>query len=296
MTASHPQRAVLFVDICDSTHLYEMLGDAVAARRVSGCLESLSKRVDQAGGRVVQRIGDELMCVFPSADCALESACGMQEWIVRKSLRIKPPLEIRIGCHFGPVLEKAADLFGDSVHVAACAAGLAKAGQVLTTESTLEHLSGRLRNRLRALGRFPVRGKREDIHIFELVWQDDETTFIGTMPDTPPAQRPARLLLRIGGRELVLDGRTRVVLTVGRDAGCDVVIPDAKASRRHARIESRRDKFVLADQSVNGTYVQIGEEQIVLLREELILYSHGSISFGHRPDSTGVAVVEFVCQ
>jgi hypothetical protein len=47
---------------------------------------------------------------------------------------------------------------------------------------------------------------------------------------------------------------------------------------------------------VNGTYVQIGDEEIVLLREELILYSHGSISFGHRSDSTGAAVVEFVCK
>ena len=287
---------MLFVDICDSMHLYETLGDDVASKRVSGCLEALGKQVDDAGGRVVQRIGDELMCVYPSADSALDSARGMQEWIMRKAVRSKPPLAIRIGCHFGPVVEKDADLFGDSVNVAARAAAMAKAGQVLTTEATVTQLEGPLRERLRALGRFPIRGKREDIHIFELVWQDDESTMLGTLPDVPPTERPGRLLLRFGGRELRLDGHTRMALTVGRDGACDVVIPDPKASRRHARIESRRGKFVIIDQSVNGTYVHIGDEQIVLLREELILYSHGSISFGHRADSTRAAVVEFVCQ
>jgi predicted component of type VI protein secretion system len=40
------------------------------------------------------------------------------------------------------------------------------------------------------------------------------------------------------------------------------------ASRMHARIERRRDKFVLVDQSSNGTYVRIdGEPEIQLRRE-----------------------------
>jgi adenylate cyclase len=290
-------KVVLFVDICDSTQLYETLGDEVASRRVGGCLEALGKRVDEAGGRVVQRIGDELMCLFAGPEGALECARGMQEYIVRKAVRTKPVMAIRIGCHFGPVLEKAADLFGDSVNVAARAAEMAKAGQVLTTEATVSQLSGPLRERVRALGRFPLKGKREDIHIFELVWQDDESTMLGTLPDVPlPAEQGTRLLLRYRGSELALDGRARMALSVGRDPHCDLIISDPKASRRHARIESRRGKFVLVDQSVNGTYVQIGAEQIVLLREELILYSHGSISFGHRADSTGAAVVDFACQ
>jgi len=145
LATAHSQRAVLFVDICDSTQLYETLGDDVAAKRVAGCLESLGKQVDEAGGRVVQRIGDELMCVYPSAASALECARGMQEWIMRRALRAKPALAIRIGCHFGPVLEKAADLFGDSVNVAARAAAMAKAGQVLTTGATVTQLDGPLR-------------------------------------------------------------------------------------------------------------------------------------------------------
>jgi len=298
LATAHSQRAVLFVDICDSTQLYETLGDDVAAKRVAGCLESLGKQVDEAGGRVVQRIGDELMCVYPSAASALECARGMQEWIMRRALRAKPALAIRIGCHFGPVLEKAGDLFGDSVNLAARARGMAKAAQVITTEATARRLCPALRERVRLLGTFTIKGKSEDVTLYEVIWQEtDDATQLGTQPGARPAAlRPASLLLRHAGRELMLDGKSRGALIIGRDAACDLVIPDPKASRRHARLESRRDKFVLIDQSVNGTYVHIGDEPIVLLHEELILYAHGSMSFGHRPDTTGAAIVEFACR
>jgi class 3 adenylate cyclase len=297
LPTSH-QRAVLFVDICDSVQLYETLGDNSAAQQVRACLEALGRLVAEAQGRVVQRIGDELMCLFPSADAALFTAREMQEWTARQALGVQPALAIRIGCHFGPVLESDGDVFGDSVNLAARAAAIARAGQVITTEATVNVLCERLRERVRHLGEFTIKGKAEDVTLCELLWQDaDDSTQMGTLPGAPPtATRRARLVLRYPGRELVLDARSRAAIMLGRDAGCDVVIADPKASRRHARIETRRDKFVLIDQSVNGTYVHIGEDEIVLLREELFLYSHGSISFGHRPDASAAAVLEFICQ
>jgi predicted component of type VI protein secretion system len=71
---------------------------------------------------------------------------------------------------------------------------------------------------------------------------------------------------------------------------------DRKASRHHARIEKRRDKFVLVDQSSNGTYVVVaGEAEICLRREELILREHGHIGIGHRIADHDATVVEFYC-
>jgi len=47
---------------------------------------------------------------------------------------------------------------------------------------------------------------------------------------------------------------------VGRDPGCDIVIPDPYASRRHARIFYKDDKWYVEDLgSRNGTYVD-GED------------------------------------
>src|SRR5262249_53169910 len=43
---------------------------------------------------------------------------------------------------------------------------------------------------------------------------------------------------------------------VGRDAACDVVVPDGSVSRRHARLEWRGDNWAIVDQaSANGTFL-----------------------------------------
>jgi predicted component of type VI protein secretion system len=81
---------------------------------------------------------------------------------------------------------------------------------------------------------------------------------------------------------------------IGRDAACDIVIGDPKASRQHARIERRRDKFFVTDQSTNGTYVTFaGESEIVLRREEVMLRRTGKIAFGHSGAEPGGDSVEF---
>jgi predicted component of type VI protein secretion system len=92
---------------------------------------------------------------------------------------------------------------------------------------------------------------------------------------------PRSLRLERGEFALVLDLEHPGVV-LGRDPHCAIVVADRQASRQHARIERRRDKFFLIDQSTNGTFVTFdGEPEIVLLREEVMLRSRGRISFGH---------------
>jgi predicted component of type VI protein secretion system len=100
------------------------------------------------------------------------------------------------------------------------------------------------------------------------------------------------MVLRHGGEEKVLDAGVGL-FSLGRDAASDFIINDRRASRTHARIERRRDKFVLIDQSTNGTYVTFdGEAEFALKREEVILRGKGRISFGHAFDENS-EVVEF---
>src|SRR5215213_7394875 len=57
----------------------------------------------------------------------------------------------------------------------------------------------------------------------------------------------------IGRSVAVTTGQT---ITLGRLKGCDVVLDDEAASRRHCTITGREDKCVVADlQSANGTFV-----------------------------------------
>ena len=56
------------------------------------------------------------------------------------------------------------------------------------------------------------------------------------------------------GRTVVLE--TGQTIALGRMEGCDVVVDDEAASRRHCTITAREEVCVLADlQSANGTFV-----------------------------------------
>ena len=209
---------------------------------------------------------------------------------------MRPPttcrLTFRIGFHLGPAIERDGDVFGDSVNTAARLVALAKGGQIILSASTAEALSPYLRGALREVDVLTVKGKEKDIGIVELVWQvsADLTTVAAR-----PALRGAEFELRHGERTIRLNAATSA-LTLGRDPQNDVVIADKCASRLHARIERRRDKFALIDQSSNGTYVTFdGERELLLHREELLLRGRGRISFGHPHEVNPFEPLLFTC-
>jgi adenylate cyclase len=286
--------AVLFADISGSTQLFETLGDERAAACVGRSLAILARECADCGGRLIRTTGDGALCLFETADAALRASCLMQEKTDQQQELGESGPGIHIGCHFGPVLESAGDLYGDAVNLAARVAGLAKAGQIITTADTVALLSPALAERTRKLDLVPVKGKRAAVTIFEFLWRDsDDITALGTRTEHG---RAARLLLAYEGREWCFEGPGE--LSFGRDSACDVVVGSRRASRRHARIERRRDKFVLTDQSSNGTWVQFAREDevVVLRREELLLRASGLIGFGHSPNDGQDAPVAFSCE
>jgi adenylate cyclase len=293
MESAPRKLAILFADVAGSTKLYETLGDAEALLTIGRCLEIMKVVCEDHGGRIVKTIGDESMAVFPLPANAAYAAIAMQTQISAQRTAKGAPLAIHSGFHFGPVIDDNADVFGDAVNVAARLASLAKAGQTLLSAETVEVLSPSLRARTRDHDAHTVRGKQDDIHTFELIWQESEEEL--TALSTRPAIRPVGLKLTHGARELDLD-QNSAPITLGRDAQNDVVIMDRKASRLHARIERRRDKFVLVDVSSNGTYcAAAGEPEILLRREELILRGTGRISFGHPNAEESAEAVEYAC-
>jgi class 3 adenylate cyclase len=290
--------AVLFADVSDSTRLYEALGDTAAFGNVREVIGLLRGVTDAFGGRVVKTIGDGLMCVFPDADAAAKAAGEMQRQIAQRVLTESGKvLTIRVGFHFGPVIQDGEDLFGDSVNVAARMAGLALAGQAITTSDTVAALSPQMRETLRRLDALPVKGKTEEIEVHELLWQasTDRTRTVIPGRTAPPAEATSgpRIKLTHQGKELTF----KDTIYFGREAaGNHVVMADPMTSRRHAKIELRGGKFVLIDQSANGTFVTLGSNaEMRLRREEAILYGSGVIAFGHSASNPGAETVQFTC-
>ncbi|MBI2752925.1 MAG: adenylate/guanylate cyclase domain-containing protein [Betaproteobacteria bacterium] len=284
--------AVLFADIAGSTKLYELLGDTQAKFMIDEALASLRAITERYKGRVVKTIGDELMCVFVNAERGFLAAADMQNSVDSMPVVNGARRMIRIGFHAGPVIEEKGDVFGDTVNVAARMAGLAKGMQIMTTRTTVDALPSELRASTRPIASVAVMGKADDMAVCEVLWQesDDLTMAAGALQ---VADARVELVVRHAGKDIVLDAERPSVM-LGRDQGCDCVISDPKASRQHARIEKRRDKFFLTDQSTNGTYVSFaGEPEIALRREEVMLRRSGRIGFGHSAADPAGDTVEF---
>ena len=291
---SGPAPAVLFADISGSTTLYETLGDAVAKALIDECLQVMRKATSRHGGRVIKTIGDELMCVFPDADRGALAACEMQLSVSALPVVSGVRRLIRVGFNAGPVIESEGDVFGDTVNTAARMAGLAKGDQIITTSTAVGLMSPLLRQTTRHIAALSVRGKGDDIEVCEVLWQSSDDLTMATASTVVPAATAATLQLVHGTQRLQLEGSgARAVL--GRDAGSAIVLADRKASRVHARIERRRDKFFLVDQSTNGTFVTFdGEAEIALRREEVMLRGQGRIAFGHSIAESADETVDFV--
>jgi adenylate cyclase len=284
--------AVLFADIAGSTRLYEALGDAEAKTLIDEALIALRVITQRHRGRVIKTIGDELMCVFPSAERGFLAATDMQTVVNALVVTKGVKRMIRVGFHAGPLIEEKGDVFGDTVNVAARMAGLAKGMQIMTTRATVEALPPPLRTSTRPIAAVAVKGKSEELAVFEVLWQESEDLTMAA-GSQQAAEAVVELVLRHGGRELVL-GAERPSILVGRDPGCDIVIADPKASRHHAKIEKRRDKFVVTDQSTNGTFITFaGEPEIALRREEVMLRRSGRIVVGHGAAEPTGDTIEF---
>ena len=285
---------VLFADVSGSTKLYDTIGDAAAHDAIELCLKLFSALTEQHGGRVVKTIGDEVMAVFPEASKAGAAARDIQLGINEMAPVGKVRLGVRIGMHQGPVVEKAGDLFGDTVNLAARLTEMASRGQIITSLDTVNLLTPLQKMDCRQLYSIPVKGKEREVPICELMWTDtDDATQVVAQRASTDAGNALRLVYR---SRVVTLGDDKKSVVLGRDNTADLVIPDRMASRAHCEIEKRQDKFVLADRSANGTYLSIdGDREIVLRREEAMLRGHGFIALG-QSRATATEFVEFFCE
>jgi len=291
--------AILFADVVGSTRLYELMGDLRARDMVAICIDVMRSATEQRQGTVIKTMGDEVMSTFPSADEALNAAAQMQQQISSHAqLKVDgQPVSIRIGCHFGPVMLENRDVFGATVHTANRMTSQAKAGQIITTAATVERLSPEWRASCRQIDIATLKGQGNEVTLYEVLWQSEDVTSM--VPAISMNSRPVRLLrlrLHANDRDLVIDEQHSSV-TIGRAEDNDVVIKGNLISRLHARIEISRNKFVLIDQSTNGTFVQTasGEESFVR-RDSLQIKGEGTIGLGRLPEQDSPQTIRFVCE
>ncbi len=274
--------AILFADVVGSTQIYDRFGDTKASETVAVCLDAMKEATHHFEGTVIKTIGDEVMSTFPTVDQAMRAAVLMQTRISadnRKEDNI--PVSIRIGCHYGPVVQEQNDIFGAAVHTANRMTSQAKARQIVISGETVSLMSPELQKQTRQIDVATVRGRMDEVALFELLWNPEEATSMLPTIGWENRERNASRL-KITFREQTVEvSDKRKSITLGRADDNDLVIKGNLISRIHAKIEMRRGKFILIDQSTNGTFLQNlqGEERFVR-RDTTELRAEGTIGLG----------------
>ena len=286
----------MFADVAGSTQLFEVLGDDQARTTIAETLELLTNVINGHNGTVIKTIGDEVMCTFPEPDDSANAATEMQETLEdANDMREEgPEIKIRIGMHFGPALLEGGDVFGDAVNVAARMAAQAKGGQIITTKTTIDLLDPVTQESSRFVDHAPIKGKKDVIEIYEIIWQESDVTTMATDVGKSQEQQDEVSLEVSYNKISVVVNQDKSGLMMGRSKACDLPINEQLASRQHVKIELRRDKFFVIDQSTNGTHIKIdGGDESFLRREEMPINANGKISLGKAFKDSPSEIVTF---
>ncbi len=291
--------AILFADVVGSTQLYDKFGDTKASATVARCLEVMKDATHKFDGTVIKTIGDEVMCTFPSVDNAMSAAAQMQALISTDTDDGEDsiPVSIRIGCHFGPVVEEQNDIFGAAVHTANRMTSQAKAKQIVMSGTTVEQMGAEWAAQTRQIDIATVRGRVGEVALFELLWQPDEaTSMLPTLGWESRTQTATRLVVSFRDTTVEVTDLKKHI-NMGRADDNDLVVKGNLISRIHARIEKRRGRFMLIDQSTNGTFLQTdtGEETFVR-RDSTELVGEGIIGLGRVAKPGTPLAIHYICE
>jgi len=278
-------QSVMFADICNSTSLYEQLGNTEALSRVAARMESMVRVVQRNHGIVVKSLGDGILSVFGSADDALDAALTMH--------RLTDLLPIKVGVHTGEVLnDDTGDVFGDAVNVSARISDLAKPRETLISDEVRASLM-RPAPTMHPLGTRRVKGRSLPVTLFS-VTAETEFTVMQTMFELGQEETAQPILtLDYCGQVTLEIGAFNPQITIGRSETCDLVVDCRRTSREHATISWYDGIFRVQDMSRNGTFITQSGQELKLMRQSADLVGNGQLSFGAAVGEMPEAVVYF---
>ena len=223
-----------------------------------------------------------LIGLFPTADSAFGVACSVQQ-ACREHGHGSALAEVRI------LLDRqAGGLDGDVVpstagRVRELAERLMKQvppGQIFATRAITAHLSELSHARFR-LYEQDAASADTDERLCQVICNEETITRLAIptqYQESISASRSMSLRWRDNTMTLLPESPS---LMIGRGDQSDIQIESELASRNHARLGFQQTNFILTDQSTNGTFVQIdNDDEVYLHHEQIVLRGSGVISLG----------------
>jgi adenylate cyclase len=280
---------VIFVDISGSTSLYEILGNERATGAVTQLTQWICDSIESHGGRVVKKLGDGVLGIFGDASTAVVATSAMLRRHQSRLHRWPQPvrMNLRIGMASGEVVDVDGDCYGDAVNVASRLCERAGPSEIWATEAAVM-LAGAVADVwYRKLGVLDIRGKTENLMLYQIAWRENEEPDSLTMQAglvssfAPPDSILGEIQFSWHGVDRAFKS-TEAPIHIGRATDMQLCINDPRVSRLHARIDWRNSGFVLTDMSSFGTWVRFegSTADVRLRRDTCILHGAGSVALG----------------
>ncbi|MBX2825749.1 MAG: adenylate/guanylate cyclase domain-containing protein [Gammaproteobacteria bacterium] len=286
------QYTVLFADIAGSMQLYQSAGDERAKSLIVGLQSELTAFIQSCHGTVQDIIGDEIMARFDDVDSALQCASAIHRKTESYGQLHSTPLQMRIGLNTGAAIVEQQRMFGDTVNLAARVAAIATAGQTIITAATLAGAGSCWQTTARQFDVAKVKGKTKPVVVYLLPWREQDLTIINTSASAG-SSTAGTLELHYADKTLELEAHEGT-FSIGRAVTNDLVVDAEPVSRRHTTIECVRERYVIADNSTNGTHVYLDSGEVIYLRrEQLPVWGTGELALGAPSDQARGHVIRF---
>jgi adenylate cyclase len=156
--------AILIADLSGYTALTEAHGASTAADIIDRYMEVVNTSL--VGSCCLhERVGDEVILVSDTADYLLATAI----LLLQKAHRQRDFLQLHGALHYGTVLYRNNDLFGNTINVTSRMAAKANPGTLVCSTEFIEALNNREILKFQSKGKFSFKNVREEMEIMELV-------------------------------------------------------------------------------------------------------------------------------
>lgn len=287
--------AVVFAEIICDPNRREKSGKIVTQNLIRDALTLLTKTTNEHGGKTVKTTEDQILCVFPAAKKAIQSACQMQQAIFQSPEFGKLEMALKIGAHYGEGALSKNTVSGEALSIAKKLRDTAQSGQIIITREMQKEIPAVLGLEMKHCGKVKVEEKLMKIDLFEVFWNEgeEEHTIISKSAIKRGTKDSGVLTLEYLGKSYEL-GKSRNSFLLGRGNKNDMIIDEPCVSRDHARIKLADGAFKLIDQSTNGTYLNTSRHNdFCLHKAEFVLESAGFICLGKKIDINYPHLIRF---
>lgn len=156
--------ALLVADLSGYTALTETHG-AMHASKIVLQFDRMAEASLEPGVTIVDRVGDQVLCVGGDTHAVLRCALRLHEAVAREP----GFLAVQAGMHRGPVVERDGRLFGAPLNLTARLASLARGGQILCTETIANEARRHPGVELRLVGEKRFKNVSVPVTVYELM-------------------------------------------------------------------------------------------------------------------------------